>query len=396
MTTTVLSAWANVIEQRDAGKAELLARVYDGALPPDRQVEVFSALRDILPCRVVRRGEPRSLAYDDGALRNLLGLKVETAGKVNDFYDYLSLNRVAGVLIAHEGRVVLEHYDLGAGPTTFWPSMSVAKSVSTTLVGMAIKDGLIGSLDDMLEQYLPELKGGAYQGVSVRNLLQMTSGVGWNETYTDPSSDRRRMLALQSAGRPGAILDLMTSLPRVAKPGAVWNYSTGETCVMGYLLRAALGRSLSEYLSEKLWKPLGMEHEAHWWLDAADGTETAGMGLNATLRDFARFGLFVLNGGCIDGKSLLPDGWFAEAGRPRTLSGGDRLDYGYMWWPTSDRDGGFSDGAFSARGIFGQRIYLNPARKTMIVELRARPKPIMEDPVDSNAFAHAVVDVLAK
>lgn len=396
MTTTVLSAWANVIEQRDAGKAELLARVYDGALPPDRQVEVFSALRDILPCRVVWRGEPRPLVYDDGALRNPLGLKVETAGKVNDFYDYLSLNRVAGVLIAHEGRVVLEHYDLGAGPDTLWPSMSVAKSVSTTLVGMAIRDGLISSLDDMLEQYLPELKGGAYQGVSVRNLLQMTSGVGWNETYTDPSSDRRRMLALQSAGRPGAILDLMTNLPRVAEPGAVWNYSTGETCVMGYLLRAALGRPLSEYLSEKLWKPLGMEHEAHWWLDAVDGTETAGMGLNATLRDFARFGLFVLNGGCIDGKSLLPDGWFAEAGRPRTLSGGDRLDYGYMWWPTPDRDGGFSDGAFSARGIFGQRIYLNPARKTMIVELRARSKPIMEDPVDSNAFAHAVVDVLAK
>ncbi|GBR06344.1 serine hydrolase domain-containing protein [Acetobacter oeni] len=134
--------------------------------------------------------------------------------------------------------------------------MSIAKSVSSTLIGIAIAEWLIGSLEDPVERYLPRLATGVYAGVTIRNILQMTSGVAWNETYTDPASDRQRLLACQSAQQPGAILDLMVGLTRKAGHGGKWTYSTGETCVMGYLLHAASGRTLSDYLSEKLWRPL--------------------------------------------------------------------------------------------------------------------------------------------
>ncbi|HBO13015.1 MAG TPA: serine hydrolase, partial [Halieaceae bacterium] len=214
--------------------------VYDGQLLPDIQVNTFRNIHRLFPTRTVRAAEaPRPLPP---AAETLGNFRFESRGRRWDLYDYLSVNRVAGMLVLKEGEVAFEYYGLGNGPETSWMSMSVVKSMTATLVGMAIRDGYIDSLDDTLERYLPRFAGSAYDGVTVRQLLQMASGVRWNETYTDPASDRRAMLEAQLAQEPGAILDLMASLPRAATPGTRWNYSTGETQVVGALVAAATGR----------------------------------------------------------------------------------------------------------------------------------------------------------
>jgi CubicO group peptidase (beta-lactamase class C family) len=305
--------------------------------------------------------------------KKLAEIHFQSDGKEYDLFDYLAYNRVAGLLVLKDGKVAFEDYELGAGPQTRWPSFSVAKSVSSTRVGAALHQGLISSLDDPLTWYVPQLAGGAYEGVSVRNVLQMASGVKWDETYTDPKSDRRKLLELQLARKPGAIVSYMNALPRAGAPGSIWNYSTGESFLVGALIEGATHKPLATYLSETLWSKLGMEQDATWWVEAPGGMGLAGSGLGASLRDYGRFGMFVLQDGVIDGQRIVPEGWFREAGAPHVI-GGKREDYGYLWWPIPAGDP-IHQGAFQAVGIFGQHVYINPTEKLVIVVLSARPKP---------------------
>ncbi len=273
--------------------------------------------------------------------------------------------------------------------------MSVAKSITSTLIAAAIKQGYIGSIEDRVTKYVPTLVGSAYEGVSIRDLLMMSSGVRWNETYTDPTSDRRRLLEAQIAQRPGAALELMKELPRAAEPGTVNNYNTGETLVAGAVVRNAVKRSLSEYLSERIWKPFGMEADATWWLDSPDGLEIAGSGFSATLRDYGRFGLFFLNGGRAGGEDVLPAGWLEEAGAPQRLKNGKKIDYGYFWWPaTPTPNVADPQGAFMAQGIFGQYVYLNPKEHIVVVVWSAQSKPQGMDIIDDLDFFGAVAAAL--
>jgi len=241
---------------------------------------------------------------------------------------------------------------------------------------------------------VPVLKGGAYEGVSVRNVIQMASGVKWSETYTDPKSDRRKLLEIQLQEKPGTILPFMSGLSRAGAPGTIWNYNTGETFVVGAVLEGATHKPLAEYLSEKIWKPWGMEFEARWQLESPNGMGWAGGGLAATLRDFARMGLLVEADGVIDGKRIVPEGWFDEAGSAKQIAG-KTVEYGYLWWtyPTGDEA---HDGAFQARGIFGQQLYINRKEKLVIVVLSARPKPTGLTAVDDPVFFGAVVKALRK
>ena len=241
---------------------------------------------------------------------------------------------------------------------------------------------------------MPELTGSGYDGVSIQHLLQMTSGVKWDDTHTTAGSERRIMLDLQVAQESGAIMEFMASLPRIAEPGDVWNYSTGETHVVGALVKAATGKWLADYCSETMWSRLGMQADAEWWLEAPNGLEVAGSGICATLHDYARLGLFALKGGVIDGEAIVPDGWFREATEPR-MAGGSPLNYGYMWWPVPDREGNFTDGAFSARGIFGQYIYINPARNIVLTVLSCRSKPKFAEAILDNDFFNAAVEALS-
>src|SRR6266436_95845 len=310
-------------------------QVFDGAMRPDAEVKAFAHSDQWFPMRVVERGNAvRPLPAAKTPLKNV---KFEAGGKHYDLFDYLALNRVAGLLILKDGQVVLEDYELGTGPSTHWPSYSMAKSASSTLIGAALQDGSIASLDDLVTKYVPVLKGSGYESVSVRNVIQMASGVKWDETYTDPKSHRRAMLEIQLQQKPGSILAFMASLLKAGAPGTIWNYNTGETFVVGAVLEGATHKPLAQYLSEKIWQPWGMEADAKWQLESPNGAGFAGGGLAATLRDFARIGLLVQADGVIDGKRLVPPGWFDEAGSGKEI-GGKQVEYGYLWWTFPKND----------------------------------------------------------
>lgn len=378
-----------VSQERDADASDIgtVQEMYDGKLLPDRQVRTFRNIDRLFPTRIVAAGGPvRSFARSS---RSLDGLVVRSGGKNHDLYDYMSMNRVAGLMVLKNGETVFEDYELGNDEDTRWMSMSIAKSITSTLVGAAIRDGKIERIDDRVDTYLPALKGTVYDGVTIRQILLMSSGVKWNERYTDPASDRRRMLDLQIGQEPHTILQFMGSLDRLGEPGAVWTYSTGETHILGELVAAATGRPLADYLSEKIWSRAGMERDATWWLESPDGLEVGGSGLSATLRDYARFGQFILEDGTIGGERILPEGWVRQAGAPHEI-GGRMVDYGYMWWPVSQNDGFEQDGAFAAIGIFGQYIYINPRRQVVIAMWGAQSKPEGSWPVDEYDFLEAV------
>ena len=364
-----------------------LRQVYDGAMLPGVEVATFSHSEKLLPVRVVHRGKlSRPLPKSS---RPFPAIHFTVQSQHYDLYDYLADARVAGILVLKNGEIAFEDYELGIGPDTRWVSFSMAKSITSTLTGAAVAEGFISSLDDPVVRYVPALKGSAYDGVSVRQILTMSSGVRWDETYTDPKSDRRKMLELQLKGNPDELLRFMGSLPRAAPPGTVWNYSTGETFVLGAVVERATHQHLSDYLSEKIWKPAGMEQDATWWVEGPDEVGWAGSGIAATLRDYSRFGLIAANEGRVNGKPIVPNGWFAEAGSSRHI-GGKNVDYGYMWWTDSE-----APGRFAAIGIFGQYMYINPHEHLVIVALSAQPKP--EDPVRyelSSAFVAAVESAL--
>jgi CubicO group peptidase (beta-lactamase class C family) len=361
-------------------------QVYDGTLSPAIAVNTFRNIDRLFPSRTVKRG---TRVYALPAGKPLHDFRFVSGGKDYDIDDYVSLNRVSGLLVIKDGGIALERYELGNTEKTRWMSMSVIKSFTASLVGAAIKGGHIRSLDDQVTTHLPRLNGSAYEGVTVRNLLQMASGVKWDETYTDPASDRRRMLDVQIGQKPGGVLELMAKLPRAAAPGSRWNYSTGETHVAGALVRAAVGKAVAQYLSERIWAKFGMESDATWWLESPNGLEVGGSGLSATLRDYGRLGLFLLGGGKAGGEQVLPEDWVRDAGSPKPI-GGRMVDYGYMLWPIPYSAGTINEGAFEARGIFGQHIYVNPRENVVIVVWGALPKPTGSAVInDSDFFAAA-------
>lgn len=355
-------------------------QIYDGRLYPDIQVNTFRNIDRLFPTRTVRRGaEVRELPRGESALEDF---RFEANGETYDLYDVLSLNRVSGMLVIKDGRVVFEKYLLGNDRRTRWMSMSVVKSMTAILIGAAIRDGHIKSIDDPIVDYLPGFRGTAYDGVTVKHLLQMASGVAWNETYTDPTSDRRRMLEAQIGQRPGEILDLMGALPRAAEPGTRWNYSTGETHVAGALVAAATGMPVADYLSQKIWSRAGMEADANWWLESPGGLEVGGSGLSATLRDYARFGLFMLEDGVIGGARVLPEGWMQAAGSRQEI-GGETVEYGYMLWPLHGN-------SYAAIGIFGQFVFVDPDLDLVVAMWSAQPKPVGKEGVDEYVFLEAL------
>lgn len=271
---------------------------------------------------------------------------------------FMASQHMAGLVIVQDGKVRLERYGLGFGPTGRWTSFSVAKSFTSTLVGAAIADGAIHSLNDKVSQYIPDLRGSAYDDVSIRQLLTMTSGVRWNEDYEDPNSDVSRFNPARPDPGVDATVSYMRKLPRAHPAGSVWHYSTGETNLIGVLVSSAVHKPLAQYLSEKIWAPLGMEGEATWLFDKT-GHEIAGCCLQARTRDFARMGLLVLDNGVIAGKPIVPADWFAQATTKQQDIGEPGHGYGFQWWT-------FDDGAVAARGIFGQSIFIDRKRRLVI------------------------------
>ena len=271
---------------------------------------------------------------------------------------FMAGQRSAALLIVHDGKLRLERYGLDFDASGRWTSFSVAKSVTSTLVGAALRDGHIRSMDDKVSDYIVAMKGSAYDDVSIRQLLTMTSGVRWNEDYGDPNSDVARFNNHQPEEGVDALVSYLRRLPREAPAGTRWNYSTGETNLVGILLGEATGKPLAQYLSEKIWVPAGMEQQATWIISKT-GREISGCCIQAASRDFARFGVFVLGGARVAGQPIAPDGWLEQATSKQADIGRPGRGYGYQWWT-------YTDGSFSARGIFGQGIFIDPKRKLVI------------------------------
>ena len=275
-----------------------------------------------------------------------------------DASEYMKAQRTSALVILHDGKVVFEEYGLDFDAKGKWTSFSVAKSLTSTMVGAAIKDGFIKSVGDKVTDYIKGLEGSEYENVTVRELLTMTSGVQWNEDYTDPKSDVARFNEHSADEGEDVTVSYMKTLPREAPAGEKWVYKTGETNLIGVLVSEATGKPLAEYLSEKVWAPYGMQQDATWLLGST-GHEISGCCIQAATRDMARFGQFILEGGVVNGEAVLPDGWIETATTKQADIGVAGRGYGYQWW-TND------DGSFAAQGIFGQGIFIDPARKLVI------------------------------
>ncbi len=330
-------------------------------LQGDAQAAGFRTIETTYRTQVIPRGAQPSALPVAG---RPVGPSVSVAGQPMDLQAYMQRRRVSGLLAIKDGRIVLEAYGLGRTAGDRWTSFSVAKSVTSSLVGAAIQDGKIRSIDDAVVDYVPELKGSAYDGVSIRQMLMMSSGVRWNEDYGDLDSDVVKMSV--AASRPGAnpIVGYLGKLPRDHAPGARFHYNTGETDLVAVLLNRATGKGLADYLAEKIWRPAGMEQDGVWMVDGS-GLERGGCCISMTLRDYGRFGLFMLNDGVAGGRRILPPGWVQAATTPQIRNGAPAAGYGYFWWMVP--------GGYAAEGIFGQAIYVYPADRTVVVFNSAWP-----------------------
>ncbi len=279
--------------------------------------------------------------------------------------DWIADRTVTSLVVLKDGKIVYENYFQGTTADDLRISWSVAKSYLSALVGILIDEGAIASLDDPVTKYAPELAGSAYDGASLRNVLNMASGVTFDEDYLDFNSDINRMGRVLALG--GKMDDFTADLTtRFAEPGQQWQYVSIDTHVVGMVVRGASGRSIADLLSEKVIVPLGVETAPYYLTDGV-GTAFVLGGLNMTTRDYARFGQMFAQGGTWQGKQIVPAEWVAASTVPSAPTAAGETGYGYQWWIPA----GSAPGAYMARGIYGQYIYIDTARDVVIATTAA-------------------------
>jgi CubicO group peptidase (beta-lactamase class C family) len=332
-------------------------------------VEAFRSMDGFFPvARIEKSPKPTPLPIGEPIA---LPRFYEYRDQAVDLQAFLQETDTTGLLIVKDDQVVFEQQYRGNIPTSRTISWSVAKSFVSALVGIALHEGHIESVAEPITKYVPELEGSAYDGVRIKDVLQMSSGASWNEDYSDSSSDINRFGRYIATG--GSLDEFTATLEREHTPGSFNRYNSADTQALAMLLRRATGTSLARYLEEKLWQPLGMESDAYWLTDTG-GIELAFGGLNVTLRDYARFGLLYLHDGAWNGRQIVPAKWVVDSvtpDAPHLLPGENPrsdfpLGYGYQWW-IMDGD----EGEFSAIGIYNQFIYVNPTRSLVIVKTSA-------------------------
>ena len=286
---------------------------------------------------------------------------------------FIELSNTSSLLVIRDGQIIYEHYGRGDSRDSLHTSFSVAKSFTSALVGVALAEGHLDDLDDPVRKYLPELTSPTFDGVTIRHVLQMSTGVRFNETYTDPDSDINTMTTQVP---PLTYLQYINTLQRDHAPGSFNHYASINTQLLGILLVQVTGESLTDYMTSRLWHPLGMEQRGLWTLDG-EGIELAMGGLAASARDYAKLGLLYLNQGRRGERQLLPADWVRESVTPNEphLMPGDNpassnpSGYMYQWWTPRDWDGDFL-----AHGIWGQTIFVHPRNRVVIVKLAADPQ----------------------
>lgn len=275
---------------------------------------------------------------------------------------------VTSLLVLQGGQIRHESYYLGTAPNDRRISWSVAKSYLSALFGVLMEEGVIASLDDPVTKYAPLLKGSAYDGASIRNVLNMASGVTFDEDYLDYDSDINRMGRVLALG--GALDQFAADLEdSFATPGDTWQYVSIDTHVIGMVIRGATGRDVPSLLSEKILTPLGLERDGYYITDGAGVAFVLG-GLNFTTRDFARFGQMIAQNGSYGGQQIVPAQWIADSTRPSAPTATGEIGYGYQWWIPV----GAHEGEFMARGVYGQYIYIDQTRNVVIMTTGADRK----------------------
>lgn len=312
-------------------------------------------------------------------------------GRTNGVEEFCKRTFTSALLILKDEQIVYETYLAGSSPLTRFVSFSMAKSITSTLVGMAIEEGFIKNVDEPLTNYLPALIGGAYDGVTIKDALQMVSGVPF-EWNVEPYAKVGEAAVTEQRFR---FVEAASMVKRVAPRGAKFLYSNMNTELLGWLLENATKRRISAYLEQRLWQPAGMESDAVWLLDGPDeiGRELAAGLFCATLRDYGRFGLLMMNGGRANGHQLISSQWVQSATKPDRpaiefgkLFEGYALGYGYNWWL-------YENGDFQAEGVYGQYIFISPKERIVIVKLSHWPEPEMEEPAkEGDAFFKAAVE----
>ena len=283
--------------------------------------------------------------------------------------DYLAKGDVNAFVVLKDGQLVYERYLHGADPASRFISFSVGKSVTSVLFGIAVDEGRIPNVEDPVSKHLPELKGTAYDGVSIRNALQMATGVRYDEQYLEPASDIHNLLrALLRGDR--SFLSLAAEYGKrepERKPGTKFDYQSIDTQVLAEILERRTGMGMAKYAEDRLWKKLGAESDA-FLFESKKQKSTCGFAcFNATARDYARFALMAMNRGELGGTRIVSDKWMRDSTTPPAYAD----NYGYQWWMNV----GSPDGAFRAVGIYGQTLYVNPVKKVVIAQFSSRPKP---------------------
>ncbi len=356
---------------------------------PNIQAEGFLYWDRIFATRSIPRG-PRvcELLHVDREI----DVSFEDQGRTCDIADLMRDEHLSGLIVLKNGEILLERYALGLTPELRWQSSSMVKSITSSLIGAALHDGLIDSLDDEMTAYLPDFTGTAYDGVTLRHLLSMTSGIDWSEDYEDMKADVQEHYIKPIAKRePGHIANYMKTLKRIDEPGTQYYYNTGDTFLLSLILSKVTGKTVADYCAEKIWVPAGMEQDGYFMLDSDDGQEITGSCCGASLRDYARFGLLMLNDGVSpNGERVLPEGWTLEATAPsapnfhKDIGDRPRLDtsaftgYGYLWWV-------HHPGSFMALGAYGQWIHVEPGDGLVFVMVGAMPRETYMDPAEPAA-----------
>jgi CubicO group peptidase (beta-lactamase class C family) len=326
------------------------------------RVGSFSHLDEILPHYTLTKAQsPLPLAKAAAEVK--LGYRFENQAWTLD--DFLTHQRVTGLLVIKDGAVLFERYQYDRKPADRFISHSMAKSIVSLGVGMAVAEGKIASLDDLVSKYVPKLAGSAYGETTIRNVLRMSSGVKFSEAY-DGNDDLTRFVIARN--REGSIAALREFNTREAEQGTRFHYASSETMVLTVLLHAVTGTTLSEYLTARLWQPMGAEGDATW-IKGADGTESGFGNFNATLRDYGRLGMMLANDGVVGGKQIVPKDYLLDATdwrrqppafQPRKAT--PYFGYGYQFWPFPGEKR-----RFALLGVYGQSIFVDPELKLVMV-----------------------------
>ena len=313
----------------------------------------------------------------------------EIGGEKLDLEEALESTSTNALVVVKDGNIVYETYRNGSDENTRFLTFSVAKSYVSTLIGLALADGAIKSLNDKVTDYLPEMKGSGYDGPTIRDLLRMRSGVEWLEVYEFGSDTQLTQVhdnALVAYKYHWCDYAAKESRPGPDTPGSAFNYATLDTSVLGCVLEKAVGMTGAQYMSEKLWKPAGMENDAYWIMDGPPsvGREFFGAGLAATARDHARFGLMFLNNGRVGDTQVVSSDWVKEATVPEEGSEpagpGEEFGYQYQWWTVPGSD------AYSAIGLYHQYIYVDPANNLVIAKASHTAEPVGHDKENLELF----------